>query len=811
MHKSTRYAALAIAVAILAQVPAPARAQQLPIRIEAQPLGVALNQLAMQTKRQILFAPGLVENIRSPAVQGEMDVNAALSKLLKGTGLRYRDKDNVLLIEAVPKPVPALRPAPSGPPSADQGSAADAASVPQLDEIVVTAEKRNASVQDTTISLTVFDAAALARDRITNVANLAYKVPSLSTTPFPNSPNAPRLFIRGIGTGDPQVTTDVSVGVYLDGVYLARSIGLGMDVPDIARIEVLKGPQGTLYGRNTTGGAINIITSKPGSDLSFRHDVTVGNYDHFRSKSVLNVPITEKLYVKGAFLFDQRGGLVENTGIGDDFGSYKKLGGRLDVRWQPTPALTIDYSYDRSHADNTSYYYQLLETAPLFQGVLPDDTRRNDQAALANPFLSGEADISGHALTISAESPLGELKSITAYRKLDDFAYQDYSANSFLAVISGEQQTRQDQFSQELQLVGATANNEFQYVVGAYFFRESGKVLITDNVDLIGFASVRDVAAINAAFAGYAQLGWRPNGTSPFSLTLGGRYTVDDRKADNNLGEKVSVSFARFTPSITAEYSFSDDVLVYAKVVTGYKSGGFNLRSAFFSDSFEPETLTSYEVGWKTEWFDRRLRINGALFYSDYRDIQLDIVIPDQPNPTLTRTENAGKANVKGFEIDIEALPASWLRPSVSYSFLDGDVTEVVGDEAALYKFQNTPRHQVIARVDADLATFSLGTLTLGLDYSYKDRIFTSGRPNPPGIFPPGDFIPSYSIANARLTLAGEDWIGRGKFELSAWVRNLFDEEYLIEGQGSFYQLHATRLGVFGEPRMFGLDLRFNY
>lgn len=812
MPSRMRLAAFAAAGAIVILAP-PAFAQPVQIDIEAQALGSALNRLALQSHRQILFAPVLVAGRNAPALRGAMPAETALAQLLSRTGLQYRNQNNVLLIErsqparfqrtSAPEVAPAPDLVTAPPTSADDSS--------QLAEIVVTAEKRSESLQDTPISLAALDGAALARAGISNVGDLAYRVPSLSMTPFPNSPNAPRLFIRGIGTGDPQVTTDVSVGVYLDGVYLARSIGLGMDVADIARIEILRGPQGTLYGRNTTGGAINIVTVRPGPDFTLRQELTGGNFDLFRSKTVINAPITDNFFLKGSLLYDRRGGLVENTGIGHDFGAYEKLAGRVDARWKPSSSVTIDYSFDRAHSDNTSYYYQLLDTAPLFEGVLADSSKRLKRAALASPFLSGDSDISGHALTVTFDTPMGELKSITAYRRLRDFAYQDYSANPIISVTGGTQTTRQNQVSEELQLVGATASRAFEYVVGTYFFRERGRVNLLDTVDLIGFSAFKDVTAINEAYAGYAQLGWRPGGTSPFSLTLGGRYSIDDRHADNHLGSRVNVTFARFTPSVTAEYRLSHDALVYAKVVSGYKSGGFNLRSAFFNDSFDPETLTSYEFGWKTEWFDRRLRINGAVFYADYRDIQLDIVIPGQPNPTLTRTENAGKARVKGLELDINALPAPWLRPSLSYSYLDGDVTRVAGDEVALYRMQNTPRHQLTARLDTDVATLRFGTVTMSVDYNYKDHIFTSARPNPPGAYPPGDFIPSYSLVNARLSLNGEDWLGHGRFEVSAWVRNAFDKEYRIEGQGSFYQLHATRLGVFGEPRTIGVDLRLTY
>ncbi|MBK6288832.1 MAG: TonB-dependent receptor [Gammaproteobacteria bacterium] len=680
-----------------------------------------------------------------------------------------------------------------------------------LEEIIVTAQKRSENLQEAPISIVSLGADALERFDIQSIGDLAYHIPNLSMTPFPNSPNAPRLFIRGVGSGDPQVTTDTSVGVYLDGVYLARSIGLGLEVADIERVEVLRGPQGTLYGRNTTGGAVNVVTVRPQRDLSFSQELGAGELSRFHSKTVLNVPLSDQVFGRLAYARNERDGPVENIGSGQDFGNHDKRGFRGDLRWLASESVTLDYGYDRSDSSYTGYYYQLLEANTYFDGILPEEEDRLDKAALPNHYQSGDGDTEGHTLTLTVDTGLGEFKSISAYRELNESTYQDYSANSFLSVIrNAVARTGQDQFSQELQLVGSSDSGSLDYVAGLYYFEENGDVYLVDQIDLIGLTlPAADVSAKNAAWAAYAQLAWRPAAESPWEITLGGRYSVDERDADNIYYGKVDKSFDKFTPSFTVAYQLGESSSVYGKVVTGYKSGGFNLRAADFTQPFDPETLTSYEIGVKSELLDRRLRLNTAVFYADYEDMQLDIVVPNQPNPALTQTENAGKANVSGIEIDLEALLARGLRVALSYGYLDTEIEKVEGDDKRFWVLQNAPDNQLSAVIDWEAASWSWGRLDIAFDYTHRDSVFTSARPNPPGLR--GDYIPSYGIGNLRASLSGEDWIGRGSFEIAAWVHNIFDEEYQIEGQGSFYQLHANRLAIFGDPRLFGVDIRYEF
>jgi len=245
-----------------------------------------------------------------------------------------------------------------------------------LEEIIVTAQKREQNLQQTPISIAAFQAETLEERGITNIGQLASAVPNLAIRPFGSSPTTLRLFIRGVGANDSQITQDPPVGIYFNGVYIARPVGLSLDVADIERIEVLRGPQGTLYGRNTTGGAVNVITKKPDNTLAGSQLVGIGNYGAIHSQTVLNLPLTDTLFVKGAFDWNKRDGWLKNTGEGPDFSAYNRRSARFDARWQPLDKVTIDYSFDRSVSSYTPDYYHLTEVTPAFAGLIESQPHR---------------------------------------------------------------------------------------------------------------------------------------------------------------------------------------------------------------------------------------------------------------------------------------------------------------------------------------------------------------------------------------------------------------------------------------------------
>ena len=674
-----------------------------------------------------------------------------------------------------------------------------------LQEVIVTAQKKAQDLQETPISLEAFSADELQQRGITNIFDLANQVPDLHIMPFGSASTTLNIFIRGVGAVDSQVTEDPPVGIYLNGVYIARPVALSTNQADLERIEVLRGPQGTLYGRNTTGGAINIITAKPDDTLGGSQLLSYGNYNAIQSQSMFNLPVSDHLFLRASLDWSRRDGWLRNTGEGSDFSAYDQLSGRLDARWKPSEAVTVDYSYDRAKNVYSSDYYHLTEPTAAFS-FLPAQPHRLGATTLPNPFQDSNDEVSGNTLTVAVTTAIGEVKSISAYRDLHSDSYQDFAGNQTLAIYRNDPITvRQHQFSQEFQLVGSTYDKRFDYIAGIYYFDESATSLDTDKVDIVSFNVVNNVTADNKTYAAYGQLTWHPSADSRWGYTVGGRYTKDKRDANNYVSAPGSTDYSNFSPSATVTFQPTSSVNLYAKAVEGYKAGGFNWREGNFNTPFGPEKITTFELGWKTEWLEHRVRWNNALFYSDYKDIQLDIIVPGQPDPTLTETTNAGKARVAGDETELNFAVTEALRVGVSYAYLYNDITEVENDDASLWHLAGAPKNSVNANLDWDIMKFSFGTLNFKADYSWRSESFTTSR----DVIGDGATVPSYGLGNASLSVIGENWLGHGsKCRLSAWVRNIGDTQYLLDPFGSFSGLHAIKLTNYGAPRTFGLDFK---
>jgi iron complex outermembrane recepter protein len=307
----------------------------------------------------------------------------------------------------------------------------------ELDAVTVTAQKRAQSLQDTPLSIEAFNSDKISVRGIQGLHDLATQVPNMTVEPFPTHNATLRLFIRGIGPTDAQLTQDPAVGIYLDGVYIARSVGLALDIADLERIEVLRGPQGTLYGRNTTGGAVNLLTRRPAVDgFSMRHTLSFGERGQLAGKSSLDFELAESLGAKLAVLAQRQDGYVENTGPGGDFGDREVAAVRLDLRWLAADWLTADYGYDHNALDYYNYMYQSVLTpetskgqADLFKRYGQDRTRYSAQRleALASsaPFEQSGTRIDGHALTLAMPFGAHELKYIGSFRELRDAEYAD--------------------------------------------------------------------------------------------------------------------------------------------------------------------------------------------------------------------------------------------------------------------------------------------------------------------------------------------------------------------------------------------------
>jgi iron complex outermembrane receptor protein len=694
-------------------------------------------------------------------------------------------------------------------PSDDQG----------LGDIVVTAEKREQSLQAIPASITAFGPRQLETKGITGIADLLASVPNVQLTPFPNVATSQRIFIRGIGNVNDQITQDPSVAVYVDGIYSARIQGQATDVAELERVEVLRGPQGSLYGRNATGGAINFITKAPEfGKFSASQRLSTGNYDLFEARTFVNVPLGDHLAAQLSYYHSQRDGFVQNLGTGAErFGDRRRDAYRAAVRWAPVEGLDIRYAYDRSDVGDTAPYalvpvgfYPIKARRPTQSSPFVRDLQRNDITA------------QGHSLTISYDVADGvQLKSLTGYRKLDTQYNQNNAPGIFGPFPANRSQffQKQDQFSQEFQVVGEAADQQLQYIAGLFYFQESASNYDTSRQYNFNAAKPglnyfeRRVTAHNKAYAAYAQATYSPEAFDRrLHLTLGGRYSYDTREGSfqRNVtpatGPQVVGPFGEgrrtsrdFSPSATIAFDVTPRANIYAKVVSGYKTGGFNVNAsalAKFIAGFGPEDVLSYEAGIKSEWLDRRLRFNLAAFHMNYKNIQVGV--PDAANPTLVDIINAGKARIDGFELDITAQPTRGLTFTANYGYLDARFTQVINSAgvniAPSFPFVQAPKHTLTTAIDYRFPETAIGTLSANLSYSFVDKQFSQ----------PGDaryIIPDYGLLDARLTLADIP-VRSLDAKLSVWGKNLTDKDYYIT-HANFFAPGAQ----FGTPRTYGLDL----
>lgn len=789
-----------------------------------------------------------------------------------------------------------------------------------LEEIIVTAQRREESLQDTPISIAALGQDELSIGGIDGLADIGASVPSLQIEPFPTSNATLRFYIRGMGIIDAQITQDPAIGVYADGVYIARSTGTAFDVADLERIEILRGPQGTLYGRNTIGGAINLISRRPSVEAtSFSQDVTLGDRNRIKLKSSLNAPLADNLAVKVALAGSQVDGYVENNGPGGDYGDRRSLSGRFDLRWFPAENWTFDYSYDRSEIDFYNYQYQavltpegdkgqveLIKREAQAQSVYSD--RRLNALATGMPLEESGTLINGHAITLQRAFENFDLKYIGAYRDLKESFYTDLGGGAGSTAYrldthryEGPAATSlqgsptplvipyvaQDQWSHELQIVGSSPGGHIDYVAGVFWFEESavedwqptvhqfsaavnplattpglGELVSALGPRLVAFNRIFNEIE-NESGAVFGQATWTPQRWDQrLHLTLGYRYSRDDRFARktkeaptfveiNQGGQGIGIDLGNPLPlpgnpltdlildnlslagadtfdgvagqidfsdssfSLVSAFDYSDDSNVYAKYVEAYKSGGFNTRDPHidgdneygfgFGDGFDKEKVRSWEIGLKSLLLDRRLRLNTSVFYTDYRDMQINFILAGTVSDT--KTTNAGKARMWGLETDASLVLSHDLRLSGSYAYLNAEITEVIdalnGENVAdQYQFNSAPEHSLTANLDWTFAHLERTSLRLNLGYQY-----TSAREGGANAGAPVD-LPAFDLVNLYL---GADPMPLGSWRISGglWVRNVLDSDHEISAIDNLP--HADRAVLWNEPRTYGLDIRAEF
>jgi iron complex outermembrane receptor protein len=690
-----------------------------------------------------------------------------------------------------------------------------------LQEVFVTARKRSESLQDAPISITAFNATDLESRGIQDLVEVARYTPNVTVQNNPgngSSTSVAAVYIRGVGQDDFAPTLEPGVGIYVDGVYLARSVGALLDVLDIESLEVLRGPQGTLFGRNTIGGAINITTKKPEDHFSGFAEAAVGNDQRINGRLALNVPLAENLFGRltvGSFNQD---GYVERLAGGADLGDDDTLTGRLALRWIPSDQLELNLSVDatRDHETGAPYVisgiqYDNMDSFITLNNVLAlgDPFSCFTPAQLQNPacyndrYLEGKNRTAGtfpqfSDLVVSGVSLVGDydagavqFKSITAYRDLDAEFARDADGSDLLIAHLYDWLT-QHQFSQELQALGTSFDGRLTWIAGLYYFKEGGinpsRVEFRPAILKSGGAfGTRSRAAFSQATLDVTQR---------LSVTLGLRYTDEEKEFTPDAAVitvnvppfilplapgtpllpsvKDTISAKEWSPLASASFDWTPNFMTYVSYSEGFKSGGFTQR-VFPPEptipTFDPEFVKVYELGFKATGASGRLRVNGAFFHTQYDDMQVLTANLTRVGPFI---ENAAEARINGAELEVAAIPARGWQVQAGIGYLDPKYKKI--EEGALEistdnHFRRISDWSTNASISKDI-TFGESTLTPRLDWSYRSKYFNDST-NTPELKTEGQHLVSVAMSWEHA---------RNGLSLGVAVDNVFDDKYLSNG-----------------------------
>ncbi len=716
-----------------------------------------------------------------------------------------------------------------------------------LEEIVVTARKREESLQDTPISVTAFTAQGLADRGMVSTKDLGTYTPNLISnngSAVSGNNSAGAFFIRGIGQIDFTLNTDPGVGLYLDEVYIARSIGAVMDLLDLQAVEVLRGPQGTLFGRNTIGGAISMRSAPPSEESGGTAEVEIGSDNLRKARFSADLPLSDTLLTRFSASYTERDGFVRRLQDGIDLGDTDALAGRLAVRWLASEAITADLAIDASRRreespptlatalDGTSAFGGFHNAVVAGPQCLPPPGSFTNPACFNSQFLTGDSysthatnhsqsdlDAWGASLTVTAQvSDSLSFKSITAYRDTEALGFRD-GDNTPHVIAQTQDIWDHDQLSQEFQLAGNALGEQIDWIVGLYYFEEQGT-----NINLVNFAPIfiqSGGSVDNDSGALFGQATWHVS--DAFSITGGLRYTdetkrfdpdqfvIQDRNPDPSMRlppgfplvppNEVSTSITETTPYLNLAYRWSEHVMTYATYSEGFKSGGFTQRvfpPLPATPSFRPEFVKSYEAGTKITGFDQRLRFNAAAFFTDYTDLQVLALIGVAPT-----TQNAAQAQIKGFELELSARPVAELTLDAGVGYVDAEYTsigaQVVGLSTAS-EFAQIPQWTGNASVAYRFGFGGGSSLTPRVDWSYHSDVFMDAL-NTPALRQA-----SYDLLGASLTWSSPD--ERWRVRLAG--QNLTDERYFTSG---FADLPVSGIAevVIARPREWSLQVQYQY
>lgn len=714
--------------------------------------------------------------------------------------------------------------------------AQDAGARDALDEVIVTARRREESLQDVPIAVSAFSGEQLEEIGIVDITALTNRAPNIQLEVSRATNTTLTAYIRGVGQQDPVAGWEGGVGIYLDDVYLSRPQGTVFDVYDVERIEVLRGPQGTLYGRNTIGGAVRYVTKRLSDEQEFKIKGAVGSYNQLDLIASGSIPVSDTFRIGGTVAKFTHDGWGDYLTTGEDNADKDITAFRLSMEWEPSEDLFVRLYGDYSVDDSTSRQGHRLLPGPAGEPVLGDvwDTRAGiSQFPASTGGLNPEADQGGIGLLLQWDiNEQFQLKSITSSRSDKTEGWIDFdnlAADTFDAPVVYEN----EQFSQEFQFT--YTNDRLAGVFGLYYLDANA----FDAFDVIIFSSLTAFTLGDydtKAWAAFFDMSYALN--DQWNLSVGGRYTDDERTARvvretflglgspyfGGAGVSITVpttgvpefngtrSDSKFTPRVSLSYKPADAHNIYLAYSEGFKGGGFDPRGAYniaeVRQGFEPETVESIELGAKSVWADGMLTTNVALFSMDYTDVQIpgSVLLDTDGDGTVDgfagKVTNAGSAEVQGLEIEAAAQFTDNFSATFSIGLIDADYTEwleastdpdtgapIFVDISDQREFQNTPDTTASLNLRYELPLAS-GDLALLGGISYRGLTYQFEVPNP---LTDQD---SFSLIDLSAVWTSGD----GKYQLGLHGRNLGDEEYIAAAY-DFATVASSVIGFYGPPR----------
>jgi iron complex outermembrane receptor protein len=794
MNTSCRLSKCAAALLLAFSINAVAQTTPRNFDIPAGELQAAIDAYAQQSGVQLVYKVDELRGLSAVAVKGAMSPDDALARLLQGTSLRImRDPSNAVVI---------FRPKSESQPASSK-SAAEPESA-ELQTVTVTAQKRPEPAQSVPISMTTMSNRTIERFRISSLQDVSRLTPGLLVSAF--SQNSPTVAIRGANNTFSQMGVSKPVAVVIDDVFIPRNSAASFELFDLDSIAVLKGPQGTLFGRNVTGGAIVMSTKKPSLDSeNLETRLTLGNYGMRHWDGLASMPISDAAAFKISASVRQRDGTGHDRLTGAETDDIDSKNARMQVLFKPAAnveaLISADIGKDQSGGRTLSSV------------SLGDDGNR--RTAETGVFQAFDRKLGGISAKLEWQTDIGEFLSISAQRNSN--SSEDFSGvgTHFSFLTSGSQSVTKDSddvktFTQEFRYTSPKWEGG-NFITGLYYLDEDGERSLGNRglaarTGTLASSTLAEQTVHTRSLAVFVDgvINILPN----LNLAMGARYTTDKKIADlvrtdfvrptsSFTARGLSASWSEVTPRLALTWRPATDTMAYATVSKGFTAGGFNTDAvtlAALTTPFNPETVRNVEVGVKSQWLSNRLRVNVSIFDMAYQNKQEFV------NNSLTgilSIINASEASIKGAEVEVSYKPVPWFNTSFNYGHLDTKYDRfVVGNiNYTGNPLASSPKKKASLTADVFVPT-AYGQVFGTISHAWIDT-YNTGAANDPNLQ-----IPSYALTNLTAGIESPD----RRWKLTAWVKNARDTAYILTRS-----TQVVRAEYLGDPRTFGLTFGYKF